>query len=312
MTNAVNAIILAAGKGTRMKSSTIKVLHDISGKSILSHVIDTIKALSIRAIYLVVGYQEDKIKARLNDESLTFVTQKEQLGTGHAVKEVLPFIDPTNPLTFVLAGDTPLIKASTIEGMLAVHEEKKAAATLLTAQMPEPKGYGRIIRSESDAVLAIVEEKDCTDTQRNIREINSGVYIFDTTLLLKHIDDLNSANKQNEFYLTDLVKIFNEEGHLVAAVSVTDPDELLGVNTRQDLAKAYATMNAAVLEKHMNNGVTILDPSSTFIDASVVIGEDSIIQPFSVIRGNSQIGKACRVSAFSNVQNLQLADGDTV
>jgi bifunctional UDP-N-acetylglucosamine pyrophosphorylase/glucosamine-1-phosphate N-acetyltransferase len=295
MISGINAIVLAAGKGSRMKSNTIKVLHQVAGKPVLQYVIDVLKHLSIQFIYVVVGYQADKIKECLQNQNVVFVEQKEQLGTGHAVKEVLPFINSKNELTLILAGDCPLIQEDTIAQMIQIHADQGASATLLTTHMSNPTGYGRIARSSDQSILGIVEEKDCSEQQRKITEINSGVYIFNTQLLLKYIEGLKSTNKQNEYYLTDMVKILNTNGLVVRALVLDDSSQLQGINTRQDLSDVYKVVTQLINQKWMNNGVTIFDPATTIIEKSVQIGEDTVIHPFTVLRGNTVIGTGCEI-----------------
>ena len=307
-----NAIILAAGKGSRMKSETIKVLHDVAGKSILGHVLDAV-TLSCDQLYVVVGYQANAIKSKFLDKNIQFVEQNEQLGTGHAVDQVIPSLNSQiDSNTIVLAGDCPLIQSSTLEQLFETHQNNNAAVTILTTHMKNPHGYGRILRDNNQTVLGIKEQKDCSDHELKITEINSGIYVFKTDLLINNIKKITPNNKQAEYYLTDMIQILQKQNEKIETVILDDENEISGVNTRADLAHINKTIYQNNNVYHMSCGVTIIDPSSTFIDSDVLIGMDTVIHPFSVIRTGSVIGKGCHIGPFALLDNQQVIDFDTI
>ncbi|MBA95223.1 MAG: UDP-N-acetylglucosamine pyrophosphorylase [Rickettsiales bacterium] len=250
MLHKTNAIILAAGKGSRMKSDIPKVLHHVAGKPMLSYVLEAVHSCDPN-IYVVVGHQAHTVRSTFTHPSLTFVEQTEQLGTGHAVQQVIPYLkDSLSEHTLILAGDCPLIQTSTLESLLETHCHTKAAATILTTHMKDPFGYGRILRTEQDHISGIKEQKDCSEDEASITEINSGIYVFNTPLLLNYIDQLQSNNNQKEYYLTDIIHIFTKNGHTISGMITDDPNEIIGINTPIDLAK----VNDIVLSK---NNVTM-------------------------------------------------------
>tara|TARA_B100000427_G_scaffold242924_1_gene205873 strand:- start:7691 stop:8668 length:978 start_codon:yes stop_codon:yes gene_type:complete len=308
----INVIILAAGKGTRMKSDTLKVLHHVAGKPILSYVLDAVQSCA-KNRYVVIGHQADAVRSTFSDPSLTFVEQTEQLGTGHAVQQVMPYLTKSSAEnTLILAGDCPLIQPSTLTSLLQTHQDTQASATVLTTHMKDPYGYGRILRSENNQLLGIREQKDCNSQQATITEINSGIYIFNTALLQNYISTLQSNNNQKEYYLTDIIHILNDNDKLVSAMITDDPNEIIGVNTRQDLAKINAIIYDKINHHLMTQGVTIVDPKSTFIDASVTIGHDSIIHPFSILTGTTSIGNHCIIGPYVNLNNEIISDNDII
>ena len=308
MSKEVNAIILAAGKGTRMKSDLLKVLHKVAGKPVISYVINTVKNCNAKP-FLVVGHQKEKLIQELQNNSLTYVTQEQQLGTGHAVKQVIPHLNTkTESITLILAGDCPLISESTINHLIKYHSENNLAATILTTNMQDPTGYGRIVRNSNNQVEAIKEHKDCDSKERKITEINSGVYAFDTKLLTKFITEIATNNAQAEYYLTDIIEILKNKDYKVDATVIDNSDEVIGINTREDLAKTNSIKYLENTSIHMKNGVTIIDPKTTFIDSDVTIKEDTTIYPFCVIKGVTKIGKNCTIKSFSDIENLELAD----
>ena len=308
----INAIILAAGKGTRMKSSLLKVLHNVAGKPIISYVIDTVKKCNATP-YLVIGHQKELLIKTLNDKNLTYVTQEKQLGTGHAVAQVIPHLNSSqDSITIILAGDCPLISEKTINDLIDHHSNNKLAATILTTIMKNPTGYGRIIRNSAGKVDAIKEHKDCSDIERKITEINSGVYVFDTSLLNKFINEISTNNSQAEYYLTDIIEILKTKNYLVDAKCIENSDEVIGINTREDLAKTNSIKFLENANFHMKNGVTIIDPKSTFIESDVSIKKDTVIHPFCVIKKNSTIGKNCIINSFSEINNLTINDNEII
>lgn len=293
---ALKAIILAAGKGTRMKSDVLKVAHSVAGKPIVSYVVDTVSALDISDIFLVVGHQAERLKEAVVHDKMTYVTQEEQLGTGHAVKQVAPYLDCSVADTVVvLAGDCPLIEESTLRSLIAIHCESNAAATILTTVMQDPGTYGRILRGQMGSVLGIREAKDCNSDEIKISEVNTGVYVFQVPDLFNSIAELNTDNSQKEYYLTDVVQILKKKGRPVSAYCTPRSDHAIGVNTRMDLAAINKILYQNNNLHFMQEGVTIVDPDTTFIDSTVTIGHDTIIHPFSVIQGQTHIGQGCVV-----------------
>lgn len=299
----LKAIILAAGKGTRMKSDLLKVLHHVAGKPILYHVLDTVLDLGVEEIFVVVGHQAQQVQTLISHPKVRFVEQAEQLGTGHAVLQVSPFLDNPNDTVIVLAGDCPLIEESTLKNLLAIHQESNASGTVLTAQMQDPGSYGRIIRGQMGTVLGIKEAKDCSPEELGISEINTGVYAFKVGSMFKNLSKVDTNNTQKEYYLTDVIQWMKTSGEPVAAYCTEDPDQVVGINTRLDLAK----INHIIYQRNnvyfMEQGVTILDPPSTFIDSTVTIGSDTIISPFTVIRGQTILGTHCKIGPHSFIEN---------
>lgn len=231
-------IILAAGKGTRMKSEKAKVLHTLHGKPLLKYVINLAYRLKPEKIFVVVGFQRDKIKKYFKLESVEFIDQKEQLGTGHAIMQVKPFLKNCSKEILVLSGDVPLLSESTINEMLDIHKLHNAAITMLTADKADPTGYGRILRNCNNIIEKIIEDKDSTISEKEIKEINAGIYCFDKKLLLEYLEEIKQNNAQQEFYLTDLIKIAIDNSLPVVAVKAKNPDEVKGINTRKELIAA--------------------------------------------------------------------------
>ncbi|MDT3416831.1 MULTISPECIES: bifunctional UDP-N-acetylglucosamine diphosphorylase/glucosamine-1-phosphate N-acetyltransferase GlmU [Brevibacillus] len=307
----IHAVVLAAGQGTRMKSKLYKVLHPVCGKPMVQHVVDTLASMRVEDVIVVVGHGADAVRSRLGDRVM-YALQKEQLGTAHAVQQAVPFLQAKEGTTFILYGDVPLLSEETLTALLRYHEEQQAAATVLTAVVPDPTGYGRIVRSETGEVQAIVEHKDATPEERAIREINTGIYCFDNQKLLKALAQVKNDNAQGEYYVTDCIGILREAGEKVAAFEAVDPDETMGVNDRSQLAEAEAYMRKRIAVRHMKNGVTIVDPASTYIEADVVIGADTVIQPGTYLRAGTTIGADCVIGPQADLSNVQVADRVTI
>jgi len=297
----LQTIILAAGKGVRFKSETPKVLHKVCGRALIDYVLDVVQSLSSLKIFVVVGHKSDVVTQHIGSRAKA-VLQKELLGTADAIKRVAPFIKNKSGDTLVLCGDTPLLRLDIIKSLLKKHKSSKAICTFLTAIMPNPTGYGRVIRDEQGHVIAICEEKDAAPHQKRIKEINTGVYCFKTKELFDIIKAVKMNQKKKEFYLTDVVSLLFEKGNLVETVTTDDCFEGLGINTREELALAEDTLRKRILKKFMAEGVTIVDPSTTFIGANVKIGNDTVIRPFTVIEEDVTIGSHCVIGPFCHLR----------
>ena len=302
------AVVLAAGQGKRMKSKLYKVLHPVCGKPMVGHVLDTVKATGCERSIVIVGHGAEAVQAYLGEKA-EYVLQEVQLGTGHAVKQAKDLLGKEEGTTIVICGDTPLVTTETLEGLMTLHEQRKAAATVLTAVMENPVGYGRIIRGEDGGVLKIVEQKDCSAEEDAVREINTGTYCFDNSRLFAALDKVTNSNNQQEYYLTDVIGILRSEGDIVLGYQAKDPAESIGVNDRLALSEAEGHMKQRINKQHMLNGVTIIDPSSTYIGADVIIGADTIIYPGTLLKGNTVIGDNCEIGPASEIEDCQVLDG---
>ncbi|EOT39087.1 bifunctional UDP-N-acetylglucosamine diphosphorylase/glucosamine-1-phosphate N-acetyltransferase GlmU [Enterococcus columbae] len=305
------AVILAAGKGTRMKSKLYKVLHPVCGKAMVDHVLTQVEAMKPTQIITIVGHGAELVKERLGSRS-DYALQAEQLGTGHAVLQAKDLLANQSGTTVVLSGDTPLLTSATLEQLFAFHEEKQAAVTVLTAQANDPTGYGRIIRDEQGNVMKIVEQKDATSQEAAVKEINTGTYCFDNALLFDALGQITTDNAQGEYYLTDVLEILQKAGHTVTAYQMADFDESLGVNDRVALAQANQLMQARINRKHMLNGVSFMDAASTYIEADVEIGSDTVIEAGVVLRGKTKIGEDCYITAHSEIVDSVIEDHVTI
>ena len=308
----VHIVVLAAGKGTRMKSDRPKVLHEIAGAPMIDYVLRAAAELSPKSITVVVGHQADVIQAALAGRpGLAFVIQEPQLGTAHALLTAEPMLRHATGTLILLSGDVPLLTAGTLERLVARHVTTRAAATVVTAIVDEPYGYGRIVRLE-DRMERIVEERDASENEREIREINSGIYAFALDGLFDAVRSIAAENAQKEYYLPDLVSIYRSQGRDVETVSVVDPDEILGINSRAELAAISRIVRDAKTAALMASGVTIEDPATTFIDRDVEVGQDTIIHPGVTLQGHTTIGRSCEIHSGSRISHSRLADGVTV
>ena len=301
------AIILAAGKGTRMKSNLPKVLHKVCGKPMVQIIIDNIKTAEIGKSYIVIGHGAEKVKDVLGEEN-QYAIQEPQLGTGHCVMQAIPTIPDDTDGVLVICGDTPLLKAETLAMLKANFVNTGAACTILTAVMENPTGYGRIIRNETGNIVAIVEEKDATAEQKKITEVNTGTYFFNYPLLKEALANITNDNAQGEYYLTDTLAYLNQKGHVIAGIVSDDADETMGVNDRVNLAKAEKLLRARKNTLLMQAGVTLIDPEATYIDWEVEIGKDTIIYPNCHLRGNTKIGENCVLDADCQITDSQIGN----
>src|SRR6202022_3417908 len=294
----VTVVLLAAGKGVRMNSRTPKVLHPVAGRPMLRWSMAAARALDPERTLVVTNPTQDGVQAVLNGEGQT-VSQARQLGTGHALAQVTAAHRTSGPVV-VLYADTPLLQGATLKTLLAEHRKSAAAVTLLTANLDDPQGYGRIVRGRNGAFRDIVEENDATDQQRTISEVNSGVYVFSGRELWPALLKLENKNRAAEYYLTDVVRLIKGK---VETVEVPDGDEILGINDRRQLAQGGRVMRQRVLDSLMVGGVTITDPATTFIDADVTIGQDTVVHPFTTITGASIIGEDCVIGPMTQVRD---------
>ncbi|MCR4337222.1 MAG: NTP transferase domain-containing protein, partial [Candidatus Omnitrophica bacterium] len=305
----LRTIILAAGKGTRMKSETPKVLHKISGRPLIDYVLEVAKAVGSLKICVVLGHQAEQVREHLGP-AVSTVIQKKLLGTADAVKCAKEFCREYRGDVLILCGDTPLLRKESIRDLLQRHRRQKAACTFLTAVVEDSQGYGRVIRDGEKKVLAIREEGDATFDEKKIREINVGVYCFQSELLFKAVQEIGLNPTKKEFYLTDIIALFVQQGLMIETTQTDTPQEGLGVNTREGLAIVGSFMRENVLKNLMEQGVTIIDPLTTFIDHTVKIGTDTIIKPFTVIEENVKIGKKCLIGPFAHLRpETRIADG---
>lgn len=303
------ALILAAGEGTRMKSNLPKVAHAILGVPMVTYVVEAARRAGCEHVVAVTGFGADVVESLLTD--VRCVRQDQQLGTGHAVMCAREAVVAEGSLV-VLSGDSPLIRPETISALVAAREDAGAAVAVLTAEVADPTGYGRIVREVSGTVSAIVEQKDCTPEQCAILEVNTGAYCFDAATLFAHLDRLDTDNAQGEFYLTDMVSLFVDEGLAVSAARVADPLETMGVNSRVQLAEATKAMQMRINERHMLAGVTMLDPSLVWIGPHVEIGRDTEILPMTFLMGETRIGSSATIGPDTRITDSVVDDGAVV
>ncbi|EQA3594948.1 bifunctional UDP-N-acetylglucosamine diphosphorylase/glucosamine-1-phosphate N-acetyltransferase GlmU [Enterococcus hirae] len=301
------AIILAAGKGTRMKSKLYKVLHPVSGQPMVEHIINRVSETNPDQIITIVGHGAEQVKAQLGERS-EYALQAEQLGTGHAVLQAASFLQGKEGTTLVISGDTPLLTTETLNNLFEYHQGKNASATILTAQAEDPTGYGRIIRDHIGIVEKIVEQKDTTPEEALVQEINTGTYCFDNQALFEALNKVGTDNAQGEYYLTDIIEILKDAGKTVAAYQTEDFDESMGVNDRVALAKANELMRQRINKMHMVNGVSFVDPATTYIDAGVEIGSDTVIEAGVQLQGKTVIGSDCVIGAHSRIVDSVIED----
>ena len=306
MNDNLEVVILAAGLGTRMKSGTIKILHRAAGRPIIDYVLDLASDLSPNPPVMVIGYQREAVQKSVGDRA-RYAVQEQQLGTGHAVLQAAAFVDPSRRV-MILSGDVPLTRIETLRRLLEVHEREGNALTLLTMKPDDPAMYGRIVRDERDAVTRIVEVKDATDEEKQIREVNAGIYVFNGEHLFENLRNLRPENAQKEYYLTDLLSVIRSAGHRVGAVVADDPVEALGVNSRHDLAQVEGEIQRRVVQRLMAEGVTFRNPATVVIDSSVTIGADTVVYPFVTLEGTTRIGEGCVIDPGVHLNNVTVGD----
>jgi bifunctional UDP-N-acetylglucosamine pyrophosphorylase/glucosamine-1-phosphate N-acetyltransferase len=305
----VAVAILAAGKGTRMKSSLPKVLHPLGSRSLVERVLNVSESLHPRRKLVIIGYQGEQVRNTLQHlEDIEFVEQREQLGTGHAIQQLIPHLEDFQGDLLVLNGDVPLLRPETLQNLLQIHKNHGNAATLLTANLPNPKGYGRVFCDGNNLVKQIVEERDCTDAQRQNHRVNGGIYCFNWSKLAAILPNLTPNNDQGEYYLTDVVNFLDP----VMAVDVEDCLEISGINDRKQLAAAYDILQTRVKDDWMAAGVTIIDPDSVTIEDTVTLSPDVIIEPQTHLRGETIIASGCRLGPGSLIENSRIGSDVTV
>lgn len=323
------AVVLAAGKGTRMKTEKAKVVHKVYGKEMIKRVVETAAKAGINDIVTVVGHKREDVEKVLGS-TVTYVYQEELLGTGHTTMQAIPYLKNKQGKVIILYGDVPIVRPETLEKLIAKSIECKEHATVLTAIVPNPTGYGRIIRDNEGHVKEIIEEKDANSEQKQIREINSGIYCFDIQELISALQKITPNNAQGEYYLTDVIKIMNDKGLKVGAMIVEDKTEILGVNDRAQLEMLTRILRIRINQSHMENGVTIEDTNNTYIHDDVKIGNDTVIHPNTTIKSGVIIGKNCeigpnayiregcviadnvKVGSFVEIKKAQIGEGTKV
>jgi bifunctional UDP-N-acetylglucosamine pyrophosphorylase/glucosamine-1-phosphate N-acetyltransferase len=291
-----------------MNTKTAKVLHEVCGRPMLSYVLDACRHVGVGKIYVVVGYCAEQVTERFSGvEDMVWVRQDEQKGTAHAVLCCREHLKDFEGETLILCGDGPLIRTETLRTLIEKHESEHSAATLATAVLDDPTGYGRIVRDAYGNIQGIVEDSDCTSNQLAIREVNPSYYLFNNKILLEALEKVKPDNVKKEYYLTDALSVIISTGHKVTAVTAVRPEEAMGVNSRAELSEASKIMQHRIQQELMNNGVTIVDPENTWIDVRAQIGQDTVIEPFVYIHGQVKVGQGCRVGPFA-----YLSDGTVV
>jgi len=304
------SLILAAGQGTRMKSDSPKVLHKICGKPMLGYMLDITRALKSSHTIVVTSHQAEKVEEYLGNRAIV-VRQAKPLGTAHAVKSARTYLRNFHGDILVLYADTPLLTAKTLRKLIRTHYKSLASCALLTATLDNPFGYGRIIKDKEGNVIKIIEEKDATYSQKSIKEVNIGAYCFRSRHLCQVLDKIKANNKKKEYYLTDAVAILSRMGRKVISTQTSDHEEFLGINSRKDLARAQDIVRARIMNRLMSEGVTIVDPATTYIEHNVKIGRDTVIHPMTVIKQGAVIGKRCAVGPFARLKPGTVLSNDS-
>jgi bifunctional UDP-N-acetylglucosamine pyrophosphorylase / glucosamine-1-phosphate N-acetyltransferase len=308
----LHIVVLAAGKGTRMKSALPKVLHRVAGRPMIDYVLRIGGALQPASVTVVVGHAADAMQAAVADRRVRTVVQEPQLGTAHALGQTEGLLGDAGGTLLLLSGDVPLLEATTLQQLVSTHEDAKAAATVLTATVERPYGYGRIVRTQAGDIARIIEERDASPAERAIREINSGVYAFDLGPLWDALKSIAAQNAQGEYYLPDLIAIYRRRKLPVATVMVSDPRQIRGINSRTELAEVSAIVRQKKNEELMAAGVTLVDPATTYIEPDVVVGQDTVIHPNVHLEGTTVIGSACEIHAGSRIVDSTIGDRVTI
>lgn len=299
------AVVMAAGKGTRMKSDLPKVVHEVLYKPMICHIVDELKGLGVDGIYVIVGHKAEEVKKLV--DGVEFVLQKEQLGTGHALMQARDVLADKEGTTVVLNGDAPLITKETLQKLIQYHNENNMQGTVMTCDCDLDKKFGRIIR-DNNQVKGIVEYKDCSDEQRQISEMNVGEYCFDNKALFKALESVTNNNAQNEYYITDVIEIMNKQNLNVGGYKIDDLSEVGGINDKFELQEATKQLQYKVNKQHLINGVNIIDMANTYIGKDVVIGHDTTIEPGCIIKGHTIIGNGCHIGPYCEFDNVEIKD----
>jgi len=301
------AIILAAGRGTRMKSALPKVMHELLGVPMINYCLDLVRSAGVSRIFTVIGYKKELVKDAL--KGVEVVVQRQLLGSGDAVNTACRALKGYSGDILVVCGDTPLIEKSAIKELVEKHKASRCGATILTAELKNPGGYGRIVRNQNGVIEKIIEDTEASIFEKVIVEINVGAYCFRAEDLLRSLEEIKSNNRKKEYFLTDVIAVLRKKGVAIESVSVRNAGTIIGINSRRDLAEAAGILKGMVLERLMEKGVTIVDPSTTVIGPDVAIGEDSIIYPNTVIENGVKIGRNCRIGPFARIRpGVELAD----
>jgi len=305
MNEIFSCIVLAAGNGKRMNSDLPKVLHKISAKPMVSILIDTLKEAGIKDIVAVTGYKEELVRLELG-ERVSYVTQKEQLGTGHAVIQAKEYFKAKKGRVLILCGDVPLIRNETLQSLMQMNERPEIDATVVSMELAEPAGYGRIIKDNTGRVVKIVEEKDATEEEKKVTEVNTGLYCFKIEDVFAALDEVTNNNKQKEYYLTDVIDILNKKKKNVRSLKLNDPFESTGINSRKDIYLAEKYLQKRIAEKIINSGVTIVSPDLVYIEEDVEVGKETIIEPFVRIGRGARIGTGCIIGSFVYIKESEI------
>lgn len=309
--NELVAIILAAGQGTRMYSGLPKVLHSVAGQPMLDHVLEAIQPLGPKRIYVVTGFMADTVKEHVGKRAIC-VKQEKRLGTAHAVRQVLPLIKDFKGDVLVTVGDAPLIKTETLRELVKRRRAHQVSATVLTTELDPPTGYGRIVRSRDGTIRKIVEEKDTNTYEVAIQEVNTGIYVFDCQKMISALKKVGNKNAQKEYYLTDTIEILGQLGDEVEPVVAADSSETMGINSRAELARAEGYLRNRIAQQVMEQGVTVIDPSTTYIDKQVRLGRDTVIRPFTIIQGKCDIGERCDIGPNAHLTDSTIGSDCSV
>lgn len=303
------AIVLAAGESKRIRSRTTKILHMVAGRPILAHTLEALREAGIERFLVVIGRQGEEVRKKITGYGADFVYQEKPLGTGHAAHVAMKEHSISRGTVLVICGDVPLVRGETLSGLLRCHEEEAHALTVLTAVLPNATGYGRIVKGEGGSVVKIVEEKDASEEERQIREINSGIMCFDASCLAKLLENLMSEPREKEYYLTDIIEMAAGESLPVGVYRIDDHREVQGINDRSELAAVEGIIRERIREQHMKNGITIMSPPTVVIDCDVEIGEDTVIHPCTMLEGKTRVGKRCSIGPFSRIVDSSLGNG---